>query len=130
MLEIKIFAAVWSQTGGHLIWVGNYTMDILDPFSATGAHRTMSKVRGSWVSIGSFKQQTFTGQLSPQAAKSSLRKSMRFVVSGYLEVDRSRLFVFGPRALYTPTSTLPLSHVARSPRWALCELTLWPRTEH
>lgn len=87
-------------------------MVILDPLSVTGAHRTMSKVRGSWLSIGSSKQHTFTEQLSLQAAKSNLMKSMRFVVSGYLEVDRSGLFVFGSRTLYTPTSTLQLSFVA------------------
>lgn len=66
-------------------------MDVLDPFQL---HWGVSKIRGSWLSICSFKHHTFTEQLSLQAAKSNLMKSMRFVVSGYLEVHQSGLFVF------------------------------------
>lgn len=47
--------------------------------------RTVSKVGGSWLSIGSFKQHTFTEKLSLQAANTNLMKSMRLL---FLAISR------------------------------------------
>lgn len=142
VLESNGFAAVWSHTsrtytmlesGGHLIWIGNYTMDVLDPFQLHQG--TQEREQGLWQLVKHWFFQTSYVYWTTKPTSSKEQ---------FNEISEICCFwLFGGRSIWalcfwrldqgpctTPASTLLLSHVTRSLLWAICELTSVARIEH